>query len=42
MVKVYYNITDECSKCCSMSEYFTGDQTKHTCFMVSCFAIMMQ
>ena len=37
MEKVFYKIPDESSKCCSMSEYFTGNNTKHACFMVSFF-----
>ena len=42
MEQVFSNIPDESSKCCSMLEYFTGNQAKHACFIVSCFKIMMQ
>ena len=31
MEVVFYNTQDECSNCCSMLEYFTGNQTKHAC-----------
>ena len=39
--QVFYNIPDECSKHCCLLEYFTGNQTKHACFTVSRFTIMM-
>ena len=35
MEVVFYNIKDECSKCCSMSEDFIGNQTRDACFIVS-------
>ena len=35
MEQVFLNQPDKCSKCCSMSEYFTGNQAKHACFIVS-------
>ena len=41
MEQVFYNKPDECSKCCGMSECFTGNQTKHAYFIASRFTIMM-
>ena len=41
MEQVFYNIQNDCVKCCSMSEYFIDNQAKHASFIVSNFKMMM-
>ena len=42
MQEEFYNISDECSKCCNMLEYLIGNQTKDAFFIVSCFIEVMK